>query len=127
MQKAARITFRRGDWLAVALVVLMIVGSAILFFPRSSAAASSVSVYLDGELIEQFPIDINREFDIAADYVNTLCIQDGKASIIQSDCPGTDCIHSGWISSPGRSIVCLPNRVEIRIIGSESDVDFVVR
>ncbi|MBQ8917117.1 MAG: NusG domain II-containing protein, partial [Oscillospiraceae bacterium] len=48
-----------------------------------------------------------------------------RACIAQSTCPGEDCVHSGWISSPGRSVVCLPNRVEIRITGS-SEVDFVV-
>jgi len=45
--------------------------------------------------------------------------------IAESTCPGNDCVHSGKIHSAGRSIVCLPNRVEIRITG-ESDVDYVV-
>ena len=55
----------------------------------------------------------------------TVVIRDGRAAILESDCPGGDCIHSGWISQPGRSIVCLPNRVELRIAG-QGDVDFVV-
>ena len=127
MSNTLRITFRRGDWLAIALVVLMIVGSTIAFLPRYNVSASSVQVYLDGKLTDEFPLDTELEIDIAADYVNTLCIRSGKASIIRSDCPGADCVHSGWISAPGRSIVCLPNRVEIRIVGTKSEVDFVVR
>ena len=47
-------------------------------------------------------------------------------AITGSDCPGEDCVHSGWIKASGRSIVCLPNKVEIRIVGQSDDVDFVV-
>ena len=61
-------------------------------------------------------------------YTNRIEIKDGKVFITESDCPGEDCVHSGWISEGGRSIVCLPNRVEIRIEGeTESEVDFIVR
>ena len=49
-----------------------------------------------------------------------------EAAFTESDCPGRDCVHSGSIGSTGRSIVCLPNRVEIRVISAEADVDFVV-
>ena len=66
------------------------------------------------------------EFVVEGDYTNVISVEDGKAAIIESDCPGADCVHSGWIHEPGRSIVCLPNRVEIRMEGA-SEVDFVVR
>ena len=56
-------------------------------------------------------------------------ICDGKAAILESTCPGEDCVHSGWISQTGRSVVCLPNRAEVRIEGvsGADDVDAVVQ
>ena len=57
---------------------------------------------------------------------NTITVCDGKISFSDSDCPGQDCVHSGSIGSTGRSLVCLPNAVEIRVVSGESDVDFVV-
>ena len=70
----------------------------------------------------------NTEILIENNYTNKLVVKDGKVAIVESDCPGMDCVHSGRISGKGRSLVCLPNRVEIRIEGEmESEVDFIVR
>ena len=72
------------------------------------------------------PLSENAEYVIRSEFENIIAVQDGRAAIIRSDCPGEDCVHSGWISAAGRSIVCLPNRAEVRIVGKVSDVDFVV-
>ena len=71
-------------------------------------------------------LDSDTEVVIEGEYENVVTVKDGKVAITKSDCPGTDCVHSGWIHESGRSIVCLPNRVELRIEGA-SEVDFVVR
>ena len=61
-------------------------------------------------------------------YTNRITVRGGRIAITESSCPGEDCVHSGWIDRPGRSLVCLPNRVEIRLEGpaAEDDVDAVV-
>ena len=65
---------------------------------------------------------------IENNYTNKLIVKDKKVAIVESDCPGMDCVHSGAISGKGRSLVCLPNRVEVRIEGEvDSEVDFIVR
>ncbi|MDI3480499.1 MAG: hypothetical protein PWQ97_154 [Tepidanaerobacteraceae bacterium] len=38
-----------------------------------------------------------------------------KVRMLYSPCPDKDCMHQGWISRPGQMIVCLPNRVVIKI------------
>ena len=86
-----------------------------------------VEVYQDGEMIQRFPLSEDREFQVTGGYINTVTIRDGKAAITQSDCPGGDCMHNGWVGDSGRSIVCLPNGVEIRIVSDEAEVDVVVR
>ena len=83
-------------------------------------------IYQDGSLIRELSLGTDTEVVIEGDYENVVTIKDGKTAITRSDCPGTDCVHSGWIHEAGRSIVCLPNRVELRIEGV-SEVDFVVR
>ena len=127
MQKQSLFSFRRGDLLAIALVLLTAAAVAFIYIPfgRSSDNAA-VLVFHDGVLVNELSLQTDGQFDIAGDYTNTIAVQNGKVAVIASDCPGEDCVHSGWISRPGRSIVCLPNRVEIRITG-RSDVDFVVR
>ena len=126
MEEKNSFSFRRGDLWVVALVVLLALIVAVAYLPKkSSSQNAAVQVYRDNVLIRELPLDTDAEFEVEGDYVNTIVIRDGKACIESSDCPGSDCVHSGWISQSGRSIVCLPNRVEIRISGM-SDVDFVV-
>ena len=54
-------------------------------------------------------------------WAGTAALGDGAVAVTASDCPGNDCVHSGWISAAGRSIVCLPNRLEVRITGGAGD------
>ena len=127
MQHEPSLTFRKGDWGVIVLVILLAVAAGIVFFPRQQDSQyAAVQIYEDGVLTGEYPLSQDRVLELGGEYHNTVTIQDGKVAITDSDCPGQDCVHSGWISGPGRSLVCLPNRVEIRITGS-SDVDFAVR
>ena len=127
MNKDLRLTFRRGDLFAVALVVFIALGTVLAFLPSGAADENSAAqIYMDSALVKEVPLSADTSFSIEGDYQNTILVEGGKIRISESNCPGEDCVHSGAIFSPGRSIVCLPNRLEIRVTGA-SDVDFVVR
>ena len=121
-----RFSFRKGDIFAAILVILLAIGVGIAYLPGNTTGGQ-VEIYQNGQLLETYPLNADRSISIDADFHNTVQIHSGKVAVTASSCPGTDCVHSGWISTPGRSIVCLPNRVEVRIVGTEeADVDFVV-
>ena len=71
-------------------------------------------------------LDQDQTFEIEDLYCNQITVSDGAIAITESNCPGKDCVHSGSIHQTGRSLVCLPNRLEIRVVSESSDVDFVV-
>ena len=122
----SKLTFRKGDLLAIVFVLVLAAAVALFFAPgRGTAENAMVQIFRDGKLMQELSLESDQSILITGEYENTVVILDGRACIAQSTCPGEDCVHSGWISSPGRSVVCLPNRVEIRITGS-SEVDFVV-
>ena len=52
--------------------------------------------------------------------LNVLLSQSG-AEVIFSDCPTQDCVHTGHISRPGQSIVCLPGQVVIHLEGASAE------
>lgn len=122
-----KLTFCKGDLLAIALVAVMAILVSVLFWTNVGTEEGSVLiVYQEGEVIKELSLDVDTEFVVEGAYTNKIVVKDGKVSITESDCPGNDCVHSGAIHEGGRSIVCLPNRVELRIEGA-SEVDFVVR
>lgn len=117
--------FKMGDLLAVGAVLLLAVLCFLAFLPRGEEA-SFAQIYQGGELLMTVSLDTDQEFPVEGEYRNVVTVQGGQIAITASDCPGQDCVHSGSIDSPGRSLVCLPNALEIRVISGESDVDFVV-
>lgn len=126
-KKHMKLEFCKNDFLAIGIVAAIAILVSVIFWTSVGAEEGSMlSVYQEGALKKELSLDSDVEFVIEGDYKNVITIKDGKAAITESDCPGTDCVHSGWIHEAGRSIVCLPNRVELRIEGT-SEVDFVVR
>ncbi len=114
-----------GDAVVVGAVLLAALFVFLLFLPKEEAAYAAV--YLDGTLIDTLPLNEDVQITYTGNYHSTVTVRDGKVAVTASDCPGEDCVHSGWIDTPARSIVCLPGRLEIRITADASDVDFVVR
>lgn len=120
-----RLKFQKGDGVAIAAVAILALAVALAFvFPYSSGAA--VQIYRNGELLHTMPLCRNGSYTICGEYTNVVTVCDGKVFVSSSDCPGQDCVHSAAINAVGRSIVCLPNAVEIRVVGGEDDVDFAV-
>ena len=54
-----------------------------------------------------------------------LLLLGGAVSVTQSDCPGQDCVHSGAVSRAGQSIVCLPARIVVELVGAADGYDLV--
>lgn len=124
-----RLKFCKGDAVVIVFVIVLAILTGVIFWIRMGTDdGNTVVVYREGKKIQEFSLDKNTEIFIENSYTNKLVVKDKKVAIVESDCPGRDCVHSGWISSKGRSLVCLPNRVEIRIEGEiDSEVDFIVR
>ena len=122
-----KLTFVPGDIVVIVCVIALAVFVGIFFGKKlDTKEESMVAVYKDGKKVQEFSLDQDREILLEYDYTNKVVVKDRKVAITESDCPGEDCVHSGWLGQGGRSLVCLPNRVEIRLEG-ESEVDFIVR
>lgn len=126
MIKQEHLRFRKGDLLAIALVVILAVSVAVCFLPKNTTAPVQAEIYQDGNLLKTVSLEEETSFVVTGKYTNTITVEDGRIAITASDCPGEDCVHSGGIHTTGRSIVCLPNGVEVRVVNAASDVDFVV-
>ncbi len=122
--------FRPGDAVAIAAVVLLALGLLLAYALFSGGTENlRVEIWQNGEKLRELPLGENAEVTLEGDYTNVVTVRDGRVAITRSNCPGEDCVHTGWISQGGRSIVCLPNRVEIRLTGGDAAdaVDAVAR
>ncbi len=121
-----RLRFQRGDLIVLAAILLLAILTAIAFLSVDGGQKAQLFVYQNGVLIEKISLEEDKTLAIGGNYLNLVAVRGGRAAIIESSCPGGDCIRSGWIGRSGRSVVCLPNRVELRIegitSGGEADV-----
>ena len=128
MERKLKFGFRFGDFIAICLVVfLAIIVFLGYFIGTESVENAKVQIYQNNELLQEYPLNSTDEiiYTVEGDYTNTIVIKDGLVYFESASCPGTDCVHSGSISKPGRTLVCLPNLVEVRITGN-ADADIVV-
>lgn len=121
-----RLCFQKGDMAVMAGIVLFAVLVFVLFLPKEKSPAAYAEIYQDGKLLKTVLLSEDQEFTVTGKYTNTITVRDGKIAVTQSDCLGEDCVSCGWQGDAGRSIVCLPNGLEIRVVGGSTDVDFVV-
>ena len=56
---------------------------------------------------------------------NLLVIENGEVWLREADCPTQLCVKTGKIRYAGQSIVCLPHRLAVRIVGGASALDAV--
>ena len=102
--------------LILVFVILATSLSVFLFTELSRGAGSYVEVVIDGGRVAKFALSEDGEH-ILNGGTNTLIIDGGRAYVTDSDCPDKTCEHSGRISRVGERIICLPNKLEIRVVG----------
>lgn len=98
----------------VIITAFLFAVSAILSFVIFKSGADFVEIYEDGALIGRYPISENRTIKLSH---NTVKIEGGAARMDYADCENQICVGTGSISTPLYPIVCLPNRVLVRVSG----------
>lgn len=117
----------------IILIISIIVISVFVLYNNNKnllrLGSNVAKIYSNGELIEQYDLDSNyqKEFTIEnGDNYNTLEIRDGQVYIKDANCKDKLCVHQGKIHKDGELIVCIPNRLIVKIEGNnqnESDID----
>ena len=114
----------RNDLIFIAAILAVVaLGAAALFFLRGEG--STVQVEVDGTVIGTYPLSVDREVRIITgengEELNLLVIKDGKATVTTATCPDGICAAHKPISREGESIVCLPHKVVITVIGGSGE------
>lgn len=109
------------------LAVLILAGGIWLYTHLTREEGAEVVVSVAGEELCRLPLDADGEYMIGdGEKRNLLVISDGKARIAEASCPDHVCVKSGEVSFNGQTLVCLPNKVVVGIVGgSEGEVDGV--
>ena len=92
-----------------------LVPRAVGFFGNSKEQKLRITV--SGE--EYGTYSLEKDQVIKVGDTNVCEIKDKKVSMISADCPDQLCIHQRTIQLQGETIVCLPNKVVLEIMGTK--------
>lgn len=110
----------------ILLVVLLAVAALgfYFFYFRSRPQGGQVQITIDGTVYGTYSLGKEQEIqipDASGATTNVLLIKDGKAKMIEANCPDKLCEYQNAISKSGESIICLPNKVVVTVTGKQED------
>jgi hypothetical protein len=120
----------------IILIAVFAVGLAAFFLMNHlgnnvDVPGAYAEVYVKNELVETIDLSEDRFIEVKnSDGYNLLQVKDGNIRMAEANCHSQTCVHLGAQSLPGRTIVCLPNRVVVKIIGAPDapvEVDIVTQ
>jgi hypothetical protein len=109
----------KADIILFILLLLVAAGGIVLM--SGGGEAQTAIIRQDGVVVGEVPLGVDQMFWVGDVEIT---VKDGAIAFIESDCPNKECIHAGWLNSPGDTAACLPNRVSITLSG-ESEVDAI--
>ncbi|MCK5527475.1 MAG: NusG domain II-containing protein [Candidatus Latescibacteria bacterium] len=109
--------------------LLLLSGLSFLALAAFRGAGQTLVVEQDGKVLARRSIADEDTLRIPGPLgVTTIRIAEGRARVLNAPCPQQLCVKTGAISKAGAMVVCVPNRVVVRIEGPSKDgVDAVTR
>lgn len=114
---------KKSDWYIIAVGLLLAVaiyGGLKVQQMFLETDHKTVVVYSDGEPIDEVDISIDGVYTYTTDFgYNEFEVVDGEVKMVDADCPELTCLHDGPIAHVNETIVCLPNRFHLQVVGVE--------
>ena len=111
MKRRVRISGQTAFILVALLVSISLL--ALSIFQREQG--EEIWVEVNGEATDRIPLYLDCEYSLCGGS-NILVVKNGEAYLSYADCPDQVCVRTGRIRYAGQSIVCLPNRLVIKIV-----------
>ncbi len=115
-------------YLVAGIIVFIVLGFLLMLIFRSEG--SKVLITINGKEHKSFNLNEDITYDILLDNGewNRLEIKDGYVRMLEASCPDKLCVKHYKIHYNTESITCLPNGVDIRVIGGEEgDLDAIAK
>lgn len=103
------------------LIAVLVLGGILwfIFRPADTGEQATVRITVDGQIYGEYALDENQE--IAIGNTNVCVIEDGSVYMKSADCPDQICVKTKPIHTRSGSIICLPNKVSVEIVGNTGD------
>ena len=126
MKLSRKYGLRPGDFVIV-FVVLLLALAVFLPFVLAHAQTLTCEITQDGKLVKRVQLGMGYQDTITIEgkVTNVIEITENNVYFSHSDCPDQVCVRTGKLTRAGQIAVCLPNRVIVRLIGAQDEIDAI--
>lgn len=107
---------KKKDIFLVLIIIFVII---VLFVANNiinEKESESIEIYVDNKIYKTIQVNGKEELEIdIGDKYNNVKIHDGGVEMTDASCPDKVCVNTGFISEASQRIVCMPNKVVIKI------------
>lgn len=105
-------SLKKNDYFLIAVIILFAFVMSLGFRIYRTKGEYAV-IMSDGEEFKTIPL--YKDATVSVKGKNTVTIKDGEVYVTSADCPDKLCISQGKIKDTNKTIVCLPNKMSVKI------------
>lgn len=115
---------KKTSFWVLLIAAIALLSAAALIWQNHSARSDALiaNIYMDGECVRSInlnAITAPETFTVSGPAgENVITAEPGRICVSHADCPDQVCVDMGWRSDSKLPIVCLPNKLVIRLEGS---------
>lgn len=112
---------------AAVIAIILIICFLALFIVNSGKNGKYAVISSDGNEILRLELDKDIQNITVANAENIVFeVKDCAIFVTETDCHDKICLKTGAVSKNGQSIVCLPKKITVKIIGEDSEADVTI-
>ena len=113
-----RTIFYKKDCILIMAVLFVAVLSALIIVLLQGDEGQTVRITIDGEIYGEYSLSDHQTIVIDGAYGhNRIIIEGGAAYMDEADCPDKYCMDYNPVSKGNETIICLPHRLVVEVIG----------
>lgn len=118
---------KNAFWIGIIGAVVLLSAAAMLLIHGFQKTGDAALIYQDGQLIHTLPLDQDQTITIQAANggYNVVEVKEGTVRVSEASCPDQICVKRGATTETADPIVCLPNKLVVRVTSSDSNLDGV--
>ena len=121
--------YKKYDILIYFSILICLTGLFVLSETKDKSKPDKIEIYLDNKLTYRYNItDAEKIYSVnGKDGRIKIDVRGGTVRVLESPCRNKLCVKQGAVSQNGDVLVCLPEKMVIKLTGAENEVDGVLK
>lgn len=116
----------------ILLIFILFLSGFLLFFKNTNDSKEDLYlvVTVDSKIVKKdlYKNMINKEINLDNKYGhNKIFIDKNGVKVVEADCKDQVCVNTKEINKAGQTIICLPHRLEVKLISEKNGIDVIVK